>query len=194
MTTGRWVVIGMFVLVGPLFIFAAPGAAQSDGCRVGQELGPGDYCTVDIPNISVGTNRFEVRSDGHGCYGGICSGNAMNLNGFEASRITDTSRWPIDALPAGGTTNQPPRATGSVPTQTLTVGGGSASVNVARYFTDPDGDRLAYTAGSSRTGVVRASMSGSTVTLSPVSAGTASGGVRRTGPSNWAPRCSAATT
>ncbi len=172
MTKGRWVAIGLF-LVGQLFILAASGAAQSDRCRVGQELDPGDYCTVDIPNISVGTNRFEVRSDGRGCYGGICSGNAMNLNGFEASRIAGTSRWRIDALPGGGTTNQPPRATGSVPPQTLTVGGGSASMNMARYFTDPDGDRLTYEAGSSRTGVARASMSGSTVTLSPVSAGTA---------------------
>ncbi len=73
----------------------------------------------------------------------------------------------------GGGTNRPPRATGSVPAQTLTAGGSSASVNVARYFTDPDGDRLTYTARSSRTGVVRASVSGSTLTLSPVSAGTA---------------------
>ncbi len=166
-------VVVPIALFGQLAVLAGTAAAQSDACRVGQELSPGDYCTVDIPNISVGTNRFEVRSDGRGCYGGICSGNAMNLNGFEASRIDGTSRWRIDALPGGGTTNQPPRATGSVPAQTLTVGGGSAAVNVARYFTDPDGDRLTHTAGSSRTGVVTASVSGSTVTLTPVSAGTA---------------------
>ena len=72
----------------------------------------------------------------------------------------------------GGGTNRPPRATGSVPAQTLRLGGGSASVNVSRYFTDPDGDRLTYTARSSRSGVVRASASGSTVTLTPVAAGT----------------------
>ena len=155
----RWASTGLFVLVGQLTAFGGTAFVQSDACRVGQELSPGDYCTVDIPNVSVGTNRFEVRSDGRGCYGGICSGNAMNLNGFEASRIAGTSRWRIDALPGGGTTNQPPRAAGSVPAQTLTVGGGSASVNVARYFTDPDGDRLTYTARSSRTSVVRASPS-----------------------------------
>ena len=169
----RWMAVVSLVLLGQLAVFGGTAAAQSDACRVGQELSPGDYCTVDIPNVSVGTNRFEVRSDGRGCYGGICSGNAMNLNGFEASRIAGTSRWRIDALPGKGTTNQPPRATGSVPAQTLTVGGGSAAVNVARYFTDPDGDRLSYTAGPSSTGVVRASVSGSTVTLTPVSAGTA---------------------
>ena len=76
-------------------------------------------------------------------------------------------------MPGGGTTNRPPRATGSVPAQTLTVGGGATSVDVVRYFTDPDGDRLTYTVRSSRTSVARASVSGSTVTLSPVSAGMA---------------------
>ena len=169
----RWVGIGLLVLVGQLTAFGGTAAAQSDACRVGQELDPGDYCTVEIPGINVGTNRFQVTSDGRGCYGGLCGPRSLNLNGFEASRISGTPRWRIDALPGGGTTNRPPRATGSVPAQTLTVGGAAASVNVARYFTDPDGDRLTYTARSSRTGVVTASVSGSTVTLSPVSAGTA---------------------
>ena len=73
----------------------------------------------------------------------------------------------------GGGANQAPRATGSIPAQTLSVGGSAASVNVARYFTDPDGDTLTYTASSNRTGIVRASASGSTVTLAPVAAGTA---------------------
>ena len=77
-------------------------ADASDACRVGQELSPGGYCTVDIPNISVGTNRFEVRSDGRGCYGSICAGRSINLNGFEASRVSGTSRWRIDAVPGGG--------------------------------------------------------------------------------------------
>ena len=73
----------------------------------------------------------------------------------------------------GGGANQAPRATGSIPAQTLSVGGRAASVNVARYFTDPDGDTLTYTASSSRTSIVRATASGSTVTLTPAAAGTA---------------------
>ena len=76
-----------------------------------------------------------------------------------------------NAGPGGG--NRAPRATGSIPAQTLTVGGGSATVGVARYFTDPDGDRLTYTANSNRTTVVMAGAAGSTVTLRPVAAGTA---------------------
>ena len=73
----------------------------------------------------------------------------------------------------GGGANQAPRATGSISAQTLSVGGRAASVNVARYFTDPDGDALTYSASSSRTGVLTAAVSGSTVTLAPGAAGTA---------------------
>ena len=162
-----------FVLLGWLAVFGRTVVAQSDACRVGQELGPGDHCTVDIPNISAGTNRFEVRSDGTGCYGFICSDNAMDLNGFKASRMAGTLRWRIDAVPEGGGTNRAPQPTGSIPAQTLTVGGGATSVSVERYFTDPDGDALTYSAGSDGTGVVRASAAGSTVVLTPVAAGTA---------------------
>ena len=75
--------------------------------------------------------------------------------------------------PTGGGTNQAPRATGSIPAQTLTVGGSAVSLNVAQYFTDPDGDALTYTARSSRTGTARVAVSGTTVTLTPVAAGSA---------------------
>ena len=70
-------------------------------CRVGLVLHIGESCTVDIPNISGGDNRFHVTSDGRGCYGIICAGDAMNLSGFMASRQSD-GRWRIDALPDDG--------------------------------------------------------------------------------------------
>ena len=70
-------------------------------CRVGLVLHIGESCTVDIPNISGGDNRFHVTSDGRGCYGIICAGDAMNLSGFRASRQSD-GRWRIDALPDDG--------------------------------------------------------------------------------------------
>ena len=73
----------------------------------------------------------------------------------------------------GGGANQAPRATGSVPAQRLTAGGRSVSVNVAPYFTDPDGDALTYTARSSRTGVATVVVAGSMATLTAVAAGTA---------------------
>ena len=74
----------------------APGRLPA--CRVGLVLHIGESCTVDIPNISGGDNRFHVTSDGRGCYGIICAGDAMNLSGFRASR-QDDGTWRIDALP-----------------------------------------------------------------------------------------------
>ena len=76
-----------------------PGSLPA--CRVGLVLHIGESCTVDIPNISGGDNRFHVTSDGRGCYGIICAGDAMNLSGFRASRQNDGT-WRIDALPDGG--------------------------------------------------------------------------------------------
>ena len=53
---------------------------------------------------------------------------------------------------------------------------------MALYFTDPDGDALAYTATSGDTRVLIASVTGSTVVLNPVSAGGATATVMVTDP------------
>ncbi len=77
------------------------------------------------------------------------------------------------AMPRQGGTNRPPRPTGSISAQTLAVSDGAASVNVAWYFTDPDGDALTYTVRSNGNSIVTAAVSGRTVRLTPVGAGTA---------------------
>ena len=69
--------------------------------------------------------------------------------------------------------NRAPQPVGTMPAQTLREGSGAITVNVAAYFRDPDGDPLAYTAVTGKGGVVTAAVSGSTVSLTPVSAGTA---------------------
>ena len=74
---------------------------------------------------------------------------------------------------AGGDDNLAPQPVGTIPAQTLREGSGAIAVNVAPYFRDPDGDPLAYTAVTSDGRVVTAVVSGSTVSLAPVSAGTA---------------------
>ena len=80
---------------------------------------------------------------------------------------------PTAPTPPQVTGNRPPSAAGSVPDQAVTVGGTAAMVNMAPYFTDPDGDALTYSAVSSNAAVVTTSVSGSTVMLTPVSAGAA---------------------
>ncbi len=69
--------------------------------------------------------------------------------------------------------NTRPTAVGTIPAQTLTVGGSVAGVNLTSYFSDPNGDTLTYMASSSNTGVATVGLSGSTVTVTPVAAGAA---------------------
>lgn len=96
-----------------------PGIGQSSGktCSVGLELILGQSCRVDTP-IKHGKRyyRFKVKADGKGYYnrfeeqdfpgrGGAVSEvissspERIDLDGFQASRIADTARWRIDALP-----------------------------------------------------------------------------------------------
>ena len=69
--------------------------------------------------------------------------------------------------------NERPVVRTTISGQTLTVSGGSASIGLANKFSDPDGDTLTYTANSLNTAVVAESVSGSSLTISPVAAGSA---------------------
>ena len=77
--------------------------------------------------------------------------------------------------------NRAPQPVGTIPATTL-ASGGAATINVSRYFSDPDGDALTYSASSSNTGVARVSVSGSTVTISAAGAGSATVTVTATDP------------
>ena len=68
--------------------------------------------------------------------------------------------------------NRPPAPTDSIPDQTVQAGD-SVSVNLAEHFTDPDGDALAFEAGSSAPEVVSVTVSGTSMTVTGVSGGTA---------------------
>ena len=68
--------------------------------------------------------------------------------------------------------NRPPVASDTIPDQLLT-GGQTVLVNVARLFTDPDGDTLTYTAATSDSGVAQVTVSDGMVTVQALAAGTA---------------------
>ncbi len=74
----------------------------------------------------------------------------------------------------------------SIPQQALTVDGETSTLDVGPHFADPDGDRLAYAAVSGDIGVVAASVSASSLTLTPVSRGSATVMVRATDPGGLA--------
>ena len=66
-----------------------------------------------------------------------------------------------------GSQNRPPVAVGTIPDQSLAVGGASVSVDVNSYFSDPDGDALSYTFSSSDTNKLNASITGGQHSFSP---------------------------
>ena len=83
--------------------YVAPRALEvpvSGGvCDVGQRLSPGQHCVVEIEGVNVGSDKFEVGADGKGCYGNICSGQGLILNGFSVQRVDGTDDWIILAVP-----------------------------------------------------------------------------------------------
>ena len=68
--------------------------------------------------------------------------------------------------------NRAPRAVGTIPDRVATVGG-TVSVDVSTYFTDPDNDDLEYSATSSNTSVATVGTSGTVVTVAGEAVGTA---------------------
>ena len=73
------------------------------------------------------------------------------------------------------TVNTPPTTVGTIPDQTLTVGGTAATVDVSGYFSDPDGDTLIYAAELlNNSAIATVSISSATVTITPATVGEAS--------------------
>ncbi len=69
-------------------------------------------------------------------------------------------------------TNSPPVAVGSIPAHELEAGG-TATITATGFFTDPDGDDLAYSVSSSNTAVADASADGAEVMITGVASGAA---------------------
>ena len=76
--------------------------------------------------------------------------------------------------------NQPPTAT-TIPSQKVKLGQ-TATVNLASYFTDPEGETLTYTATSLNTSIATVSLSSATLTISTVAEGTTTIDVKATDP------------
>ena len=72
----------------------------------------------------------------------------------------------VEAAPV----NTAPTAVGTIPAHSVNLGG-SATIDVAGYFSDADADELSYTAASSNAEVATATMEGSTATITGVAAG-----------------------
>ena len=92
------------------------GRSSCEACSVGMELSPGQSCNVDVPierqaDRKRWSCRFKVKADGKGYYNRLEEGPGLSTardvsspkridsDGFQASRIANTSKWKIEALP-----------------------------------------------------------------------------------------------
>ena len=79
----------------------------------------------------------------------------------------------IDITTDPSVVNRSPTAVGTISARTLTVGDSPVQVDVSANFQDADNDTLIYTISSNNTSAATASVSGSRVSITPVSAGNA---------------------
>ena len=86
------------------------------------------------------------------------------------SNSSATQRFAVTVTPPG---NRPPEPVGTLAPLKIGVGEAAVPVEVSGAFRDPDGDALTYGATSSSPGVASVSVSGSVVTVTPVSEGPA---------------------
>lgn len=147
-----------------------------------QTVEVGETATVDVSEHFSDPDgddlTYSVTSSNSRAARASISGSTVTITAVAkgTSNVTVTAADP-DGLTATQTfrstvPNRAPRRVGTIPAQTINVGS-TATVDASRYFSDPDRDALTYTATSSNSDVVGASVSGSTVTITAVAVGSA---------------------
>ena len=166
------------------FSFSVPENTTAVGTVTAADSDSGDSVTgyaitggADDANFSVDSAsgalsfksppNYEAPADASGNNDYIIEVQASSGNGDRAKTASQTFTVTVTDV------NEAPLAIGAIPGVSVNVGGNPRSVDAASYFTDPDGDTLSYTASSNKTGAATVSVSGSTVTISPVAAGRA---------------------
>ena len=119
-----------------------------------------------VASVSVSGSRVTLRPVSEGTASVTVT--ATDLGG------SNTTARQMFSVTVTAPANRPPEAVGTLSAVRLGVDESPVTVEVAGAFRDPDGDRLTYGASSSSPSVASVSVSGSRVTLRPVSEGTAS--------------------
>ena len=174
--------------------YSAPQALTVRGNRPPMPVGTLMDRTVAIGDGAVNVDVSDAFSDLENdalTYGAVSSAPDVATATAAGSTVTvtpvaaGTAVVMVSATDVGGSNtpaaqtftvtvpNRSPVAEGSLSPLTLRVADGGEPVDVSGRFRDPDGDPLSYRAASSAESVARATVRGSTVTVTPVSGGTA---------------------
>ena len=158
---------------------APPPPPPPPTCTVGLVLRAGDSCTY--PGTS---ETLTVNADGSATFSSVTSDASINISTdsltLVATRQSDGS-WIVERVGADSL-NRAPVAIGNIRDQVLQEGGEATTLDVSSSFLDADGDALTYAAVSSQPIVVRVTVSGSQLTLTPEAAGSAAVTVTATDP------------
>ena len=127
----------------------------------------GDALTYEATSLS--TSKVTANASGSTVnITGVAAGSATVVVTVSDGRLNFAQTFSVTV-----NANRAPTAVGSIPAGSLGAGANPKSVDVSAYFSDPDGDTLAYTASSSDEAKATASVSASTVSISGVAAGSA---------------------
>lgn len=139
-----------------------------------QTIFVGDTASVDVSayfNDADGDAlSYSVANSDATAVSASVAGSVVSLTAITQgmSTVTVTARDP-DGLSAEQNIavtvpNRAPTALDTIPSRTL-LAGNTLEFDLARYFTDPDGDALTFTAASANTGVASVESDGSTLTI-----------------------------
>ena len=165
---------------GPAPVPAPNRAPLASGSISPQTVAVGETVTVNVASYFTDPDgdalTFVATSSNAATASVAVSGSVVTVTAAARGVATVT----VTARDSGGQSaqltftvtvpNQAPVTVDDVPAQTIFVGD-TASVDVAAYFSDPDGDALTYSVESSDATAVSASVAGSVVSLNAITQG-----------------------
>ena len=170
----------MLEIFEPLIPDPNPNAPRSTQFSVSLDIGLGETVTLDLSDYFTDPNgdplQYRAEATDVGIVRLSTSGSVATITGvrYGTARIAVTARDPgglEGSLTIRVTVrNRPPEAVGSIPEQAVDVGD-TVSVDVSPYFSDADGDALAYEADVFFDDRASASMSGSLMSIAGLSEG-----------------------